>query len=144
MKLTPEIISEVVRLVRAGNHLEAASWAAGVPYETAQRWMEKGERRRSGPQRELYLRVKRAEAESQVDANDVFFKNAKEDPKYSQAWLERRFRGTWSKLEGVQIGGMKGAPVDMTINIDDIVGKFRKLRNDDGGEQSPTPGAASE
>jgi hypothetical protein len=56
-KLTPECQDRICAAIREGSSLEEAADGAQVSPRTMRRWMERGERTRSGPARAFYLAV---------------------------------------------------------------------------------------
>lgn len=65
-KLTLEVHEQIVRAVRGGNSFATAAAHAGVSDRTFERWMNKGEKARSGPYRALYDEVVRAKAQAEA------------------------------------------------------------------------------
>jgi DNA invertase Pin-like site-specific DNA recombinase len=65
-KLTPERQQRIVTLLAAGNPVETAAEAAGVAKATVYRWLERGEREKSGAHCDFRDAVTRARAEAEA------------------------------------------------------------------------------
>ena len=105
-KLTPELHTEIVRTIKAGNYIETAAAMAGINRDTLREWVRQGIRHPAGKYGSFARDVEKAMAHSEV--MDVLgIRKAGEREWTARAWLlERRFPDKWGK---------KGA--DVTINI---------------------------
>jgi hypothetical protein len=133
--LTPELSDQIARFVRAGNWPVTAAGAAGVPERTFFRWMARGkaadeldEKGDTVPDSELLFwqfrqQIKRAESESEVIAVGHLMKEVPHAPTAVIAWLERRFRKRWSRMERqeVEIGGAGGRPLEVMLTAQERV-----------------------
>lgn len=98
-KLTPEVQERIIQAIRAGNYRETAAAYAGIHIGTFYRWLQKGERAKSGPYREFREAIERAEAEAEVRHVAIVAKAATDDPKAAMWWLERRFPDRWGRRQ---------------------------------------------
>src|SRR5262245_12696464 len=65
-KLTPLVVERLCTAIRAGNYFEAACAYADIGQRTFFAWMRRGQKASRGRFRELYLAVKKAEAEAEL------------------------------------------------------------------------------
>lgn len=96
-KLTPELQERLTEAIRAGNYYEAACGYAGIHYSTFRRWMDTGERAKSGKFREFYEAVTRAEQEAEVRMVAQWQKHMPEDYRAIRDFLERRYPERWAR-----------------------------------------------
>jgi hypothetical protein len=96
-KLTPELHTEIVRTIKAGNYIETAAAMAGVNRDTLREWVRQGIRRGNGKYHAFALDVEQAMAHAEV--MDVLgIRKAGEREWTARAWLlERRFPDRWGK-----------------------------------------------
>lgn len=112
-KLDPEIASGILRYIAAGNYLETAAGANGIPPATVRNWLKWGARYRQGygpdgtgrrsPKHKVYAEFlaayEQAEAEAEAAALLNIAKSGKEDWR-AEAWrLERRHPARWGRWE---------------------------------------------
>ena len=71
-KLTEEIIERICELVKLRLSWNRIAYVVGIDPRTLRNWRERGEKQKSGLYRELVTSVQRAEAESYIDAVQVF------------------------------------------------------------------------
>ena len=76
--------------------------------------MERGEREQSGIYRELYERVRRAEADAEVEAVARLRRAMPDDWRACLAYLERRYPTRWRRRESHEHTGEGGGPVRVT------------------------------
>ena len=111
-KLTPEVEKKLIDAIRIGNYYEAACAYVGIHYTTFYRWMEKGEKAKSGKYCEFCKAIKQAEAEAEARIVALWQRNIPEDWRAAQAFLERRYPERWGKKEThVFEGGDKDKPI---------------------------------
>jgi transposase len=114
-KLTPEVQSRIVEAIQAGNYYEAACGYAGVHYATFRRWIQRGEKAKSGRYREFYEAVTRAETNAEVRMVAQWQKHMPEDYRAIRDFLERRHPQRWGKRMEVDHTGEVGVKI-----VDDI------------------------
>jgi transposase len=90
-KLTAEVFSRIVDLVRIGNHLETAASTCGIHRSTLHRWLEKGEEQARGIYRQFLVAVEKAQGEAEHRDLVQIAKAAQTDWRAAAWRLERRF-----------------------------------------------------
>jgi transposase len=111
-KLTPEVQAEIVRRVLVGAPYETACQAVGIDYFTFRRWMQAGEKARTGKYREFCEAVKRAESTCKANMAAVIARAANDgDWRAAEAYLKRRDRANWGDQVAVEHSG------DVTIKV---------------------------
>src|SRR3954452_23882863 len=105
-KLSPELTSRIVDLVRAGNYVETAAKAAGIHKSTYYSWMRRGEETAEAENRgdpvadadpgfaEFYRQVSQAEGQAEADAVAAV-READRGWQAHMTYLERRFATRW-------------------------------------------------
>ena len=147
-KLTPEVQQRVVEAIQAGNYKETAAATSGINVATLYRWMEKGQKAKSGAFREFCDAVKGAEAEAEAVALSVIKKAAngyavvkvktmidedgnahgREESRSSEfswqaaAWyLERAHPSRWRRKDSREHTGKDGGPIEHTISVAELL-----------------------
>ncbi|GEO26677.1 hypothetical protein AAC03nite_24620 [Alicyclobacillus acidoterrestris] len=102
-KLTPDLQKRLMSFIAAGNYVEVACAASGISTTTFYRWLEQGEKAKSGIYREFRDAYKQAEAVAEMkrvktiqDAADLG------DWRAALAYLERRYPDRWGRKDRVQ------------------------------------------
>lgn len=122
-KLTPELQQKICEFVKAGSYPEASIVAAGVSPRTARRWLERGDKARSGPYHDLVLAMARAHAIAKVAKVAVVSKAANAgDWRASAWWLERTDPEHYGRHDQLDVkgevrheGGIEFRPYDKMI-----------------------------
>lgn len=96
-KLTPEVQNRIVAAMKAGNYMEAVCNFAGIGTSTFYRWMERGEKAKSGRYREFWEAVKKAEAEAEVRMVAQWQAHMPENWQAIATFLERRYPDRWGR-----------------------------------------------
>jgi transposase len=101
-KLTDDLQTQIVRLIRAGSTVEVAAQSAGVAKRTFYSWMERGAaaepKRADAPYAAFRDAVDQAHAESEAMLVTRIAKAAGDGSWAAAAWLlERRWPQRWSK-----------------------------------------------
>lgn len=95
-KLTPEAEKAIIEAVLHGATYKDAAEAAGVWYETFNRWMNVGQAAKAGQFHQFYLAIRQAEAQCRLNMTRVIQSAAaKGDWKAAEAYLKRRDRENW-------------------------------------------------
>jgi len=110
-KLTPEASQRIVAAIRAGNYAEVAATAAGISPSTFYRWIERGQKQRSGIHRDFSEAVRKAEGEAEVEAVARVRKAMPSDWRACMTYLERRYPKRWRRREVREHTGEGGGPV---------------------------------
>ncbi len=110
-KLTDEVHRRIVAAIRAGNYAEPAARSAGVSPATFYRWMERGQKQKSGIYRDFHDDVRRAEADAEVEAVARLRKAMPENWRAVTTYLERRYPDRWRRRESHEHTGEGGGPV---------------------------------
>ena len=111
-KLTPEIEKKILDAIRIGNYYEAACAYAGINIRTFYRWMENGEKAKSGKYCQFCHAVKQAEGDAEARIVAQWTSKTPEDWRAAQAFLEHRYPERWGKKEThIFEGGDKNKPI---------------------------------
>lgn len=95
-KLTPETEKAIIDAVLHGATYKDAAEAAGIWYETFNRWMQVGQAAKAGRFNEFYQSIRQAEAQCRLNMTRVIQSAAaKGDWKAAEAYLKRRDRENW-------------------------------------------------
>lgn len=103
-KLTPELIKDAEKLVKAGNFVVTVCEFLGIGETTWYRWMREGEKAKSGLKRQFWESIKKAEAEAEIRLVTDLQRIAEQDQKWQGiAWiLERKWPDRWGKKDRIQ------------------------------------------
>ena len=112
-KLTPEIQQSIADAISAGNYARVAAECAGVGETTFYRWMQMGERARTGRFREFRESIRIAEAEARaVKAwQTAIYKHWKA----AMHWLARRHPDRWGSTQQHEGSGPREGPIEVEI-----------------------------
>lgn len=104
-KLTPELQTQVVQAIAAGNYMETAAQYVGVNKVSLYAWLKRGNRQKKGPYREFLNAVKKALAQAEI--RDVaIISTAAMTQWQAAAWrLERKTPGKWGRRDEVKLRG---------------------------------------
>ena len=99
-KLNEEFIKQAVKLIEAGNYQKHVAQALGITETTWYRWMQEGEKAKSGLKRKFYESIKKAEARA-VLRNVAKILQASQEGNWQAAawWLERRYPDEWGRKD---------------------------------------------
>ena len=125
-KLSPELQGKICSAIRAGAYDSVAAQAAGIIWETFNRWMKKGEAARSGQFFEFYTAVKKAAAERELRNAAIISKAANESWQAAAWMLERTAPERYARIEKQQITGRDGGPVEL-LTLDEYREKIAHL-----------------
>jgi hypothetical protein len=114
-KLTPEIQQCIADAIRAGNYAKVAAECAGVGETTFYRWMQMGERARSGRFREFWESIRIAEAEAEVRAVKAWQAAIPENWKAAMHWLARRYPDRWGPTQRHEGSGPRQGPIEVEV-----------------------------
>lgn len=100
-KLTKELIARADKLLKAGNYHTTVCQYLNIHPSTWYRWLQEGEKARSGIKKEFYDTVKKAEAEAEIRLITELQKISQEENNWQAiAWmLERKFPERWGKRD---------------------------------------------
>jgi len=136
--LTPELQSDLVKIIQIGNYYVTACRYVGVPESTFYRWLERGEKEiariieieekkgkevRPNKRELIYVEfweaIKRADSSSEVTAM-LKVKSAFGDSwQAAMTFLERRFADRWRRKDRTEITDGDGNPVQVMIYLPD-------------------------
>ena len=105
-QLTPfveSMILEVLESVSGANQISTACEYAGVNVSTFNSWMRRGAVEEDGVYRDLYAKVKHAEAFAESGLVTIIKDAAPSDWRAAAHILERRWPGKWAKHDHVSI-----------------------------------------
>lgn len=128
LKLTPELIANVDRVIRAGNYAQTACQLVGIGTTTYYRWLEMAEEEGTPAiYREFRDAIKRAEAEAEVRTVARVIQAADNGTWQASAWyLERKHPERWGRNEKIrqEITGANGEPLEVTVDVKKAVLDF--------------------
>ncbi len=104
---------QILAGIRAGCYPEQAAQAAGVSASTFYAWKARGEREKTGRYRDFLEELRKAEAEAERNAVEIW-RSAIDDEgdwRAAQAFLERRFRDRWGRHQTSELVGPGGGPL---------------------------------
>lgn len=110
-KLTPDVQERLLGAIASGNYYETACALAGIHYGTMRQWLIDGKQARSGPKREFYEAVTRAEAEAESRVVAMWQAKMPEDWQAARDFLARRHADRWGPKDKHQITGVDDGPV---------------------------------
>lgn len=113
-KLTPELQRQLVGAISKGYYIQTACQLVGIGESTFYRWLEQGEKAKSGPYREFWEALKRAEAYAEAKRVDNILKAGEMGDWKADAWyLERRYPERWARKERHEHTGKDGGPIEV-------------------------------
>ena len=100
-RLTLELADIIAKLISTGNYATVVCGIVGIGTTTYYRWLEQGDKARSGLYRDFWVKIKRAEAIRELR----WVKEIEGDPSWqSKAWLlERRYPERWAKKDNLNL-----------------------------------------
>lgn len=104
-KLTPQVKKKLLDAIRAGNYYEPACMYAGISYRSFRRWMDKGEKAKSGEFWQFCQEVKQAEAEAEARVVAMWQKQIPDSWQAARDFLERRYPDRWGRREKIDLSG---------------------------------------
>ena len=121
-KFTPEVIDVILQAIGLGASRADAAWAAGVDYDTLNKWINEGKEAKSGKFFEFIGKIREAEAKAVLRHLSVINNAAaKGDWKASERWL-RMYRPTeWNEKMEVNHGGE--TKVELVVRYDNANNK---------------------
>ena len=132
-KLTPELVEQLVKVLRRGHTRRAAAARARIDDSTLMRWLADGRDETAGPKRELYLAVCEAEGVGEYRLVETVRKGAKIDPQLAKWLLERRRPEDWARRE-LAAAGSDTKPLEMSVVRELICKRLEGL-----GDPAPPP-----
>lgn len=118
-KLTPECQARIVQAIEVGATYELAAGYGGISYETFRRWMDAGEKAKSGIFRAFFEAIKSAESKAAIKWLALIDKAAA-DTWQAAAWkLERRYPQDYGRtVVQNEITGRDGGAVRAEVKLD--------------------------
>lgn len=116
-KISPEIHTKIVGLLKAGNYLETASAVAGIDPKNLRAWIRKGARGIE-PYRQFAEDVDQAMAESEGAALAMLRAHGRKDWRALAWWLER--------TRPAQYGQTVAVAASVERQLDDVVERLRR------------------
>lgn len=119
-KFTANTRRRIIEAVASGNYYEAACQYAGVDYSTFRRWVEKGEKARSGEYKDFCEALRQAEATAEVRVVAQWQTAMPNDWRACAEFLTRRFSDRWKKTERFEhVGKDENEPITFLFNVVD-------------------------
>lgn len=111
-KLTDEVASSVLDLLRRGNYLETAAIMSGVDPSTVRGWLKRGREAKSGAYRDFFAAVRRAIVRPEIEDTETIRKAAASDWRAAAWRLEHRYPQRWArKTTKHEVTGKGGSPL---------------------------------
>jgi transposase len=115
-KLTPDLKSRIIALIRGGNRRSVAILSCGISESTFYRWQQRGKRASRGIYREFWEELKAAEAQAEVMYLDVIRQAARGGQWQAAAWyLERTRSDIYGRRMDMTSGGEKVESAPITV-----------------------------
>ena len=112
MKYTPELVSELIKYIEAGNYVTTACQAVGINRDTYYEWLK--DESKTDITDEI---IQKAEAKA-IARNVLIVQTAAKESWQAAAWfLERKNYRDWGRKE--LIGGIGNEPVEIKVIYDD-------------------------
>ncbi|MBF0607433.1 MAG: hypothetical protein SFH39_00965 [Candidatus Magnetobacterium sp. LHC-1] len=115
LQLNSEIVDSLANFLRLGADKKTACESCGIHYDTFRRWMQKGEKEKTGIYRNLYNVIKKALADNEIRLIAIIQKAAEVDWKAAAWMLERKYPDNWGRHLLFQSEVATGS--NITINI---------------------------
>jgi hypothetical protein len=146
--ISEKLIEDLCALIAHGSYPAAACAALGVSHATWWRWMKAGaadhENGVDSIWRELFLRVRQAEAQSEIFAVESLRTHFAKDSRAVMAFLSRRFGERWSEKRYIRVAVEKemaammrelseGLPPDVFNMILQVLGSVEESREAESG-----------
>jgi hypothetical protein len=141
-KLTPEMIQRVGNALREGNYIETACDYAGISRSIFYAWLQEAEKPNA---KKIFLELKdtvdraRAEAELrnvrriQIAAEGIKDKdgNYTINPSWQASawWLERSHSKKWGRQQKVELSGIEGAPINISLDAKERLLEIIRQKN---------------
>ncbi|NCC84677.1 MAG: hypothetical protein EOM03_11205 [Clostridia bacterium] len=124
-KLTPQVIADAEKYLKAGNYAITVISLLSIGEKTWYRWLERGEKEKSGLYRDFYEAVKRGESVAEGGAVSEILRAGKEGNWQAFAWfLERKFPKRWGRKTVVVVDDESGSdPINEILKA--IQGKVK-------------------
>lgn len=136
-KLTKELIAEAEKWIKAGNYTTTVCQYLGIHQSTWYKWMQQGEKAKSGLKREFFDRIKKAESHSEM-RNVQLIQQAGNETWQAAAWyLERKFPDKWGKKDKVDANlNHSGEVTNKNVDLSDLTTEeLRDIANLNRGTQ---------
>lgn len=135
LKLTPELIEDVTRVIRAGNYAQTACEVVGISTNTYYRWLQMAEEQGTAAiYRDFRDAIKRAEANAEVRTVARIMQAAEEGTWQASAWfLERKHPTKWGRNDKIrqEVTGAEGGPVEVVVDAKKAVLDFLNAGDDE-------------
>lgn len=115
LKLTPEMLEEICSYLEAGNYVETAFKACGVPTSTGYRWLKRGNLETIGPYHDFWEAINKSEARAEARNVAIIELAAKETWTAAAWWLERKFPDRWARKERHELTGEGGKEIKIKV-----------------------------
>lgn len=129
-KLTPDLMTEFVKLLSEGNYIDTVCHAVGISPPTYYNWRSRGQAVSSGIYREFYERTEQATAKAEGAYLGVIKDAAKSGTWQAAAWyLERRYPERWGRRDyrDITSGGKPLQKLDLSKLSNDELETIEKL-----------------
>lgn len=100
-ELTPFLTKEICKDARLGMPQVRIAEFACIDPSTLSKWLDRGQREKSGPYRALWTEFRRAQGEAYREALRNVRTAAMEDPGFSKWWLSRVDPGFWGRRDNI-------------------------------------------
>lgn len=116
---TQEKVERLLSALRGGNFREVACEWAGIPERTFRAWMDEGEAGAPESSVAFCRQVIEAEKAAEIHCVELVMREAEQDPKHAEWWLERKHPDRWGRKDRLQAEhtGANGGPVLFEVVI---------------------------
>lgn len=129
-KLTPDLLTEFVKLLGEGNYVYIVCKAVGIGKTSYHAWRTKGQAATSGIYREFYEQTEQATAKAEGNYLGIIKDAAKSGTWQAAAWyLERRYPERWGRRDyrDITSGGKPLQKLDLSKLSNDELETIEKL-----------------
>jgi transposase len=104
-KLNHDLIKQIAKMIELGTPNKYVAQAIGVDITTWYKWLQRGERAKSGIYFDLFVSVKKAEAKAISRNVSIIQKAAIDNWQAAAWWLERRYPEEFGKKNETILSG---------------------------------------
>jgi len=135
-KLTKELIENLRKALEAGNYIETACDYVGISRTTLYRWLAEGEQDKAKPLfRELSNTVTRSRAVAEMRNVYKIQQAAEESWQAAGWWLERSHSKKWGRQQKVELSGVEGAPINISLDAKERLLEIIRQKNAQKSEE---------
>lgn len=135
-KLSKELIENLRKALEAGNYIETACDYVGINRATLYRWLTEAEQDKAKPLlRELKDTVTRSRAIAEMRNVMKIQQAAEESWQAAGWWLERSHSKKWGRQQKVELSGVEGAPINISLDAKERLLEIIRQKNAQKSEE---------